>query len=162
AIAIILSGIASDGTAGIQSIKAEGGITFAQNATAKFQGMPKNAADSGFIDFVLSPEDIAKQLQAFPKIIYSISKTNKGGAPKLPDAELKKIFFLLFNEKNVDFSYYKPSTVNRRILRRMVLNRITKPHEYIKFLQENTDELNLLYKDLLINVTSFFRDKDSY
>ena len=162
AIAIILSGIASDGTVGIQSIKAEGGITFAQNATAKFQGMPKNAADSGFIDFILSPEDIAKQLQAFPKVIYSISKTNKGGATKLPDAELKKIFFLLFNKKNVDFSYYKPSTVNRRILRRMVLNRITKPHEYIKFLQENTDELNLLYKDLLINVTSFFRDKDSY
>ena len=62
----------------------------------------------------------------------------------------------------MDFSYYKPSTVNRRILRRMVLNWITKPHEYIKFLQENTDELNLLYKDLLINVTSFFRDKDSY
>ena len=161
AIAIILSGIATDGTVGIQSVKAEGGVTFAQNASAKFQGMPKSAADSGFIDFILSPTDIAKQLKAFPKIIYTISATNKETL-KISEPELKKIYFLLHNKRGVDFSHYKLSTISRRILRRMVLNRIAKTEEYIKLLHQNTDELDLLYRDLLISVTSFFRDADSY
>ena len=163
AIAVILSGIATDGTVGIQSIKAEGGVTFAQNTTAKFQGMPKSAVDSGFIDFVLSPEAIAKQLEAFPDIIDSFtSDLSKSISSKIREPELKMIYSLLLNKKGVDFSYYKPSTINRRILRRMVLNRITEPRHYVKLLQQNTDELDLLYKDLLINVTSFFRDESSY
>ncbi len=162
AIAIILSGTATDGTVGIQSIKAEGGVTFAQDATAKFSGMPKSAIDSGFIDFILSPAAIAKQLQALPKIIYSLSGANKESPLNLNDSELKKIYFLLHNKHRVDFAHYKPSTINRRILRRMVLNRVTETEDYIKLLQQNTDEVDLLYKDLLINVTSFFRDKASY
>lgn len=162
AIAVILSGIASDGTIGVQSIKAEGGVTFAQNASAKFQGMPKSAADSGFIDFILSPEEIARQLEAFPKIIYSIANTDKDASVEIGEPHLKKIYFLLLNKKKVDFSLYKPSTINRRILRRMVLNSMTKPEEYIKLLQKNPNELDLLYKDFLINVTSFFRDDALY
>jgi len=162
AIAIILSGTATDGTAGIQSIKSQGGVTFAQDASAKFQGMPKSAIDSGFIDFVLSPAHIAKQLDAFPKILYLIPALDKESSSKISEEELSKIYFLLHSKRKVDFSHYKPSTINRRILRRMLLHRITKTEDYIKLLEKKSGELDLLYKDLLINVTSFFRDTSSF
>ena len=162
AIAVILSGSASDGSMGVQSIKAEGGITFAQDDSAKFMSMPLSAIDSGFIDFILSPKQIAKQLEGFPKIIYSIASANKSAEGETSETELKKIFFLLHNKHGVDFSYYKPSTINRRIQRRMLLHRKTKAGDYIKLLQQNADEVELLYRDLLINVTGFFRDPGSY
>jgi two-component system CheB/CheR fusion protein len=162
AIAVILSGSASDGSIGVQAIKAEGGITFAQDDSAKFMSMPLSAIDSGFIDFILSPKEIAKQLEWFPKIIYSIAADTQSAEGETSKTELKKIFFLLHNKHGVDFSYYKPSTINRRIQRRMLLHRKTKPGDYIKLLQQNADEVELLYRDLLINVTSFFRDPGSY
>src|SRR6266487_414697 len=162
AIGIILSGSASDGTIGIQSIKAVGGITFAQDASAKFKGMPESAVDSGFVDFILSPASIAKQLEAFPKIVYSLAPTGKSSQVELSETQLRKVFFLLHSKRNVDFSHYKSSTINRRIIRRMVLNRTIKAEQYIKFLQQNPGEIELLYKDLLINVTSFFRDAASF
>ena len=160
AIAVILSGSATDGSIGVQAIKAEGGITFAQDATAKFMGMPLNAIDSGFIDFVLSPKAIAKQLEDFPKIIYSIAATSKPA--ETTETELKKIYFLLHNKHGVDFSYYKPNTINRRIQRRMLLHGKIKAADYVKLLQQNPGEVELLYRDLLINVTSFFREPGSY
>jgi two-component system CheB/CheR fusion protein len=162
AIAIILSGSASDGTIGIQSIKAEGGITFAQDESAKFKRMPESAIDSGFVDFILPPAAIAKQLGAFPKIVYSFAATDRRPQIDINESQLKKIFFLLHSKRNVDFSHYKSSTINRRIIRRMVLNRTTKAEQYIKFLEKNPTEVELLYKDLLINITSFFRDPASY
>jgi two-component system CheB/CheR fusion protein len=97
AIAIILSGSASDGTMGIQSIKAEGGITFAQDASAKFKGMPESAIVSGFVDFILPPEGIAKQLEAFPKIVYSLAATDRRPKIDINESQLRKIFFLLHN-----------------------------------------------------------------
>ena len=162
AIAIILSGSATDGSLGVQAIKAEGGITFAQDESAKFLSMPLNAIDSGFIDFVLSPKEIAKQLAAFPKVIYSIASSERSSEVETSETELKKIYFLLHNKHGVDFSYYKPNTINRRIQRRMVLHRITQPGDYIKLLQQAPEEVELLYRDLLINVTSFFREPGSY
>ena len=160
AIAVILSGSATDGSIGVQSIKAEGGITFAQDESAKFLGMPLSAIDSGFIDFILSPKAIAKQLEDFPKIIYSIAGINKPG--ETSETELKKIYFLLQKRHGVDFSYYKPNTINRRIQRRMLLHGKIKAADYVKLLQQNTGEVELLYRDLLINVTSFFREPGSY
>ena len=160
AIAIILSGSAADGSLGVQSIKGEGGITFAQDDSAKFLSMPLHAIDSGFIDFILSPKEIAKELENFPKIIYSIGAARKPAETSEP--ELKKIYFMLHNKHGVDFSYYKPNTINRRIQRRMLLHKKNKAADYIKFLQQNGGEVELLYRDLLINVTSFFREPRSY
>jgi len=158
AIAVILSGSAADGSIGVQSIKAEGGITFAQDDSAKFLSMPLNAIDSGCIDFILSPKEIARRLEGFPKIIHSLGSADKPAETETSETELKKIFSLLHNKHGVDFSYYKPNTINRRIQRRMIMHRKIKPADYIKHLQQNSSEVELLYRDLLINVTKFFRE----
>jgi two-component system, chemotaxis family, CheB/CheR fusion protein len=160
AIAIILSGTASDGTEGVRAIKAEGGITFAQDDTAKFRGMPENATYSGNVDFVLPPEKIAAELEKILKLPYT-------GLPSLDDIsieeqELRRIQLLLFKTARVDFSNYKQSTISRRILRRMALNKITKLDEYTKVVLNSPAEAQQLFKDLLINVTSFFREPSLY
>lgn len=159
AIGIILSGTANDGTEGVKEIKAEGGITFAQDESAKYQGMPQSAADAGYVDFILSPKEIARELA-------SISKHPFGLAPEksLPENEdeIRRILIILNTRQGVDFSCYKKSTVYRRIVRRMVLNKLKTLKEYTQLLRENEKEIGLLYKDLLINVTSFFRDPSIY
>ena len=160
AIAIILSGTAADGTEGIRAIKAEGGITFAQDETAKFRGMPENAVNSGYVDFVMSPDQIASELKSLSILPY----TGTTALSSLPDQEqeVQKIFTLLFNNLNVDFSNYKQTTITRRILRRMALHKIRELKDYTKMLRESTTELEQLYRDLLINVTSFFREPALY
>jgi two-component system CheB/CheR fusion protein len=160
AIGIVLSGTGSDGTFGIQAIKAEGGITFAQDKSALFQDMPVNAANSGFIDFVLSPAGIAKELTALIKMPYLILSPEKTIATN--ETDLRKIHVILHNKRGVDFSNYKQTTINRRILRRMTLNRCKDLQDYLKFLMKNEAEVDLLYRDLLINVTSFYRDPQLY
>jgi two-component system CheB/CheR fusion protein len=160
AIAVILSGTGSDGTLGVQSIKAHGGITFAQDETAAFSGMPKNAADAGYIDFVMPCKRIAEELASIAKNPQDLLSMNE--IVEANEAELKKIQALLHNKKGVDFGYYKQTTVNRRIMRRMALNKFKNLSEYAKYLRENEAEVDLLYKDLLINVTSFFRDPNVY
>ena len=156
AIAIILSGTAYDGTEGVQAIKAEGGITFAQDESAKFLGMPVHAAESGFVDYVLSPDKIAHELASLVRDSNGISLQNEALLTK--DEQLRKIYMMLHHKKAVDFSYYKKTTINRRILRRMTLNRLHSLSRYVNLLRDDQNELELLYKDLLINVTSFFRD----
>lgn len=160
AVATILSGSGTDGTNGIQSIKAYGGITFAQDESAAFSGMPKTAADSGFTDFVLPPKRIAEELASIakdPRGIFTMNELAEANEPAL-----KKIHLLLHNKKGVDFSYYKQTTIHRRIMRRVALNKFNDLSDYIAFLRENAQEVDLLYKDLLINVTSFFRDPNVY
>ncbi|HTE23522.1 chemotaxis protein CheB [Flavitalea sp.] len=156
AIAVILSGIGSDGTAGVQAIKANGGITFAQDDTALFQGMTRNAYESGYVDFVMSPAAIAKELASFASHDY----TKFGSLDKLETnkRELKKIQSLLYNTSGVDFSQYKQTTIDRRIMRRMALNRQKSLEDYNRYLRANPAEADLLYRDLLINVTCFFRE----
>ncbi|MHA4844200.1 chemotaxis protein CheB [Flavitalea antarctica] len=156
AIAVILSGIGSDGTAGVQAIKANGGITFAQDDSALFQGMARNAYESGYVDFVMSPATIAKELASFATHDY----TKFGSLDKIETnkRELKKILSLLYNTSGVDFSQYKQTTIERRLLRRMALNRLNTPEEYSRFLRSNRAEAELLYRDLLINVTRFYRE----
>ena len=163
AIGVILSGTASDGTLGAAAIKNEGGITFAQDSkTAKYDGMPSSAVAAGCIDLVLSPERIAEELARIRHHPYVTD-------PSLdeqysPDGQvlMRRIFRLLKQVHRVDFSDYKPATVRRRVLRRMALRRLDDLHEYVQLLQENREELENLYQDLLINVTSFFRDPSAF
>ncbi|HSR19208.1 MAG TPA: chemotaxis protein CheB, partial [Ignavibacteriaceae bacterium] len=163
-IGVILSGTASDGTLGLRAIKAEGGLTFAQDeASAKFYGMPYNAVASGNVDFVLPPYKIAKELARIglhPYVLYSFPKEEE--ASDEPDDHLSQIFKRLRIATGVDFSYYKINTVKRRITRRMILCRIENIEEYVKYLKANKKEIQDLYQDLLINVTHFFRDADAF
>ena len=156
AIAIVLSGVGFDGTQGVQAIKAEGGIAFAQDDSALFQSMARNAYESGYIDFILSPEGIANELAALARQNYAIASPEE--ELEVNERAIKRIHTLLHNRFGVDFAYYKGTTINRRILRRMALNRLNELDQYINLLRENQNELELLYRDLLINVTSFFRE----
>ncbi len=158
AIGVVLSGTASDGTLGLKAIKDHGGITFAQDeASAAYGSMPQNAAQAGVVDFILPPEQI-------PQKIHEILGINldEEHLSLQDDAVLKQIIALLRIRKGTDFTYYKQSTIHRRILRRMGLSKNETPPKYLQFLRENKAEQDLLFQDLLIPVTSFFRDEKSF
>jgi two-component system CheB/CheR fusion protein len=159
-IGIVLSGIGSDGTVGLQAIKSEGGITFTQDSSAIYNGMPDSASSSGFVDFILSPEEIAKELSRLVTMPYIIIPPEKVIADN--ESELRKVHVLLHNKRGVDFLNYKQTTINRRILRRVALNKQKDLKEYVKYLMTNAAEIDLLYQDLLINVTTFFREPTQY
>jgi two-component system, chemotaxis family, CheB/CheR fusion protein len=160
AIGVILSGTASDGTIGLQAIKESGGITFAQDDSAKFSEMPNNASQAGFVDFILSPETIASELASLVKLPYVVKSPNEILSEN--ESELRKIFVILNTRRGVDFSHYKQTTITRRILRRMTLNRLKRLEDYTMLLRGNNAEVDQLYQDLLINVTSFFREPAVY
>ena len=181
---VILSGTATDGTLGLEAIKAEGGITFAQDETARYDSMPRSAIAAGCVDFVLSPENIAKELARIAKHPVVAGKAIAAPAREtLPPARFrgpadpieseraeaeraenafKKVLLLLRNQSRVDFSLYKPTTIERRITRRMVLNKLNTLGDYANFLRGNTGELDALYSDALISVTSFFRNREAF
>src|SRR5213592_3049046 len=164
AIGIVLSGTGSDGTAGLRAIKAAGGLTFAQNQeSAKFDAMPRSAIRAGFVDLVLTPREIAREIERIsnhPYIRRSLSDPEEieKAAYKQAD-DLGRIFLSLKKQTGVDFSAYKESTLIRRIQRRMALHRIEKMSQYARFLRDNKKEIEALFDDLLINVTRFFRDE---
>ncbi len=162
AIGVILSGTANDGTVGLLSIKSAGGITFAQNSeTAKYDGMPNSAVASGVVDFVLPPDRIAQELMNIQK--QPAKKIGEGGEEfDGKDRLLKEIFRLLKTFSKVDFVDYKIATIRRRILRRMNINQITDLGDYVKLLHRNPQEIEALYRDVLINVTSFFRNPEVF
>jgi two-component system CheB/CheR fusion protein len=205
AIGVILSGTASDGTLGLEAIKAEGGITFAQDESAKYDSMPRSAIAAGCVDFVQSPAEIAHELAriaAHPYIggrretepeadrasatkheddttplpsggtgtpITGAKEARAEGKSAEPQGRsrtqengLKKILLLLRNHCGVDFSLYKSNTIQRRIARRMVLNRHEPLEDYAEFLKGNAKELDSLYSDVLISVTSFFRNPEVF
>ncbi|MDP3540883.1 MAG: chemotaxis protein CheB [Elusimicrobiota bacterium] len=155
AIAVILSGTASDGSLGVKAIKAEGGVVFAQDEeSAGFFGMPQSAADTGMVDFVLAPEGIAKELAHIAR--HPILSAD---LPAFDDAStLGSIFQLLQRGTGVDFSLYKPSTIQRRLMRRLLLHKLKKLEEYKELLAKDPDEVRALHDDLLIHVTHFFRE----
>ena len=155
AIGVILSGSASDGAMGMKMIRSEGGITFAQDETAQFKGMPEAAQEAGGVDYTLRPSKIAEELVRIARSDY-FSKVAQEA--KLPDKDLRKIFSMLDSSFGVDFTHYKPSTVERRIQRRMALQRIGTLSDYVEYLKTNANEAALLYADILIRVTGFFRD----
>lgn len=163
AIAIILSGAGSDGALGIQEIKGAGGITFAQDdRSARFDGMPRNAVATGAVDYILPPEKIAAELRRICKDHGSQFLPEDKERPNLEESRLADIFSLLRRNTGVDFSRYKQSTVRRRILRRMLLLKMTVLPEYIEYLRGHPAEVNALYQDILINVTGFFRDPEAF
>ncbi len=201
-IGVILSGTATDGTLGLEAIKAEGGITFAQDDSAKYDSMPRSAIAAGCVDFVLKPQDIAKELARIAKHPYVAGEAHEIGRPEehhasasarendetaLPsggkgtpptraeaargEAEasheksengFKKTLLLLRNHSGVDFSLYKSTTIRRRMTRRMVLNKLNSIEDYVGFLRGNAKELDALYSDVLISVTSFFRNPQAF
>lgn len=157
AIGVILSGTATDGTLGLKAIKVHGGMTFAQDeASANFGSMPNSAVNAGVVDFILPPDQIAAKLMEVVSILQK-SEIKTDSEHENTEA-FKRIITLLRIRKGTDFTYYKQSTIKRRILRRLAINKMGKPLEYYKFLQENTGEQDVLYQDLLISVTAFFRD----
>ncbi|MEP7083229.1 MAG: chemotaxis protein CheB [Betaproteobacteria bacterium] len=206
AIGVILSGSGTDGTLGLEAIKAEAGITFAQDDTSRFDSMPKSAVAAGCVDFVLPPEQIAQELAriakhpliagrapamagseddraqatehvgdptALPSGGHGTPDTGSGrmhgeaaGRAENPAREgeigFRKIMLLLRKHSGVDFSLYKSTTIRRRINRRMVLEKHDTLEGYANFLRGNVKELNALYSDVLISVTSFFRNPEAF
>ena len=210
AIGVVLSGTASDGTLGLEAIKGQGGITFAQDDSAKYDSMPRSAVAAGCVDLVLSPSDIALELARIAKHPYVAgqplelsarapddldeatahqdndppSPAGKKGSPRtgaLParaerggwekagakgangaDDGYTKTLSLLRNHSGVDFSLYKSSTIERRIARRLVISKQNTLEEYATFLRGNAKELDALCSDVLISVTSFFRNPEAF
>ena len=172
AVGVVLSGTGSDGTPGLMAIKSLGGITFAQDPkSAKFDSMPQSAIQSGAVDLVLSPQKIAEELARIahdPYVVPAITEIREetlihdGDEALSPQDSLNHIFLLLRNLCHVDFTHYKPNTIRRRIERRMVLHRMKDQSDYAKLLSHNPKEVKALYADLLINVTSFFRDPEAF
>ncbi|WP_259990144.1 chemotaxis protein CheB [Sulfitobacter sp. S190] len=159
-VAIILSGTGSDGTYGVQAIREAGGITIAQdNESAKYDGMPHNAVQTGCIDLILRPSDIGTHLQKILSSPRDFGEFRRGEMSESPVSDLLQI---LLARTRVDFREYKQATISRRIERRMVALGIRTQEEYTQFCRTNPQALDALFKDLLISVTRFFRDKDEF
>ncbi len=159
AMGVVLSGTGTDGTFGLAAIKAGGGVTFVQEpSTAKFDGMPRSALESGAADFSLAPEEIADEILRVSTHPY-IRRTLP--APQFREY-IGKLGALLKSSYSIDLSHYKPTTIERRIQRRMAVHRIERIEDYTRLCQSDAKELLALHRDLLINVTSFFRDKDPF
>jgi two-component system, chemotaxis family, CheB/CheR fusion protein len=170
AIGVVLSGGDSDGTLGLEAIKAAGGLTLAQSeASAQVTSMPHMAIATGQVDFVLPPEEIATTLANLSRHPYlsrpvtsSPDLTATEAATVSEAATLAAIFALIKTTSQVDFSQYKSTTLKRRLLRRMVLHRIESMDRYRQYLQENPAEIQALCQEILISVTSFFRDAGAF
>jgi two-component system CheB/CheR fusion protein len=186
AIGVILSGAGSDGAVGLKAIKEAGGITFAQDgATAKYDSMPRSAVATGCVDFVLSPAKIAEEIarlldtpkstkrraaanarqrrgQVRPRKTSAALADGAASAASWPaapeDLNLRKVFLLLRTRTGVDFSVYRLNTIRRRLARRLALHKLKALEHYVRFMREHPAEIDALYQDLLINVTSFFRN----
>jgi two-component system CheB/CheR fusion protein len=164
-IGVILSGTASDGTDGCSAIKAAGGITFAQDLeSAKYDSMPRSAIQAGCIDFEMSPKNIANELVRVSRHPY-IARTPEESqeiAVIAPQTDMDALFAMVREATGVDFMHYKQSMLQRRIKRRMVLHRLHRLKDYIRFIKSNHGEIDELYRDILIHVTGFFRDEPSF
>ncbi|HPI23924.1 MAG TPA: chemotaxis protein CheB, partial [Spirochaetota bacterium] len=156
AIGIILSGTGSDGVRGIRAIKETGGMIMVQSEeSAKFDGMPRSAISTGLADVVLAPDEMPGRLLSFMKCPYAAAERPQA---LLSDEDgITRIFALLRDQMKVDFTFYKPSTVLRRIERRMTVNQIQDLRDYVRFLELRPGEVSTLHRELLIGVTSFFR-----
>lgn len=161
AIGVVLSGAMSDGTLGLEAIKAAGGITFAQNDTAQHDSMPRSAVASGCVDFVLSPNKMADEIARIARHPYvtPAPKPAELGAEPSSHARIAEI---VHRALGVDFTHYKASTLLRRITRRMVLLKLTTMKDYEDYLQRDPAEVEALFQDILISVTTFFRDPGSF
>ena len=157
-IGVILSGMGSDGTLGLRAIKEKAGVVLVQDpATAKFDGMPRSAVDAGLADIVAPVDELPGKILAYLQRTPLIARPELALQDKSQSA-LEKAVILLRAHTGHDFSLYKRNTLYRRIERRMGIHQISKMASYVRYLQENSQELELLFKELLIGVTNFFRD----
>ncbi len=163
AIGVVLSGTGSDGTLGVRAIKGEGGMVMVQSlASSEHDGMPRSALETGLVDYELPPAKMPARIMAYVAQAFgNIPKSAMDQPPKVENA-LKKMFILLRDQTGHDFSQYKPSTIHRRVERRMAVHQIESMDGYVKFLQQDPSEVEGLFRDLLIGVTSFFRDKEAF
>ncbi len=164
AIGVILSGTGSDGTAGLKHIKDSGGLTLVQDpTTSSYDGMPQSAIDAGIVDFIMAPEKISEKLMELHQVFTEASSDNSDTVKdKINEDGFRQILALLKVRVGVDFNFYKQTTVRRRILRRMVMLQLASVKEYVDYLKKNKTELDILFQDLLIPVTSFFRDTATF
>jgi two-component system CheB/CheR fusion protein len=162
AVGIILSGMGTDGTSGLKAIKEKMGLVMVQDiSSAKYDGMPTSAINTGLADFVAPVNELPARLQNY----VNHSPIQTGRLPvleKKTSSALNKIFAILRAQTGNDFSLYKKSTVNRRIERRLNIHQISNINQYVRYLSGNSQEVDLLFKELLIGVTCFFREPDSY
>lgn len=162
AIGVLFSGTGTDGTVGLNAIKAHGGLTIVQETgTAAYPGMPQNAIDSGAANFILRPDKVIDKLKEL-NLSFKLLSGNEKPVEIRSEDNFKNILALIRVRKDVDFTYYKQSTIQRRILRRMALKGIPDVNEYYNYLLAHKQEQDILYQDLLIPVTSFFRDPDIF
>jgi len=173
AIGVIFSGTGADGTSGMEDIKAEGGITFVQEpGTAKYDSMPRNAIDSGCVDFILRPRDIAREIARIQHHPYLQTQEGAGAergeeladsaAQPKSERDFSVILEQLRKSSGVDFTQYKPNTIYRRTMRRMMILKKESVGEYASHLKEHPEESSQLFEDVLIPVTSFFRDFEAF
>jgi two-component system CheB/CheR fusion protein len=163
AICIILSGTGTGGTLGMKAVKEEGGLAMVQEPeSAKYDGMPRSAIATRLADYILPPDKMPEQLIAYVR--HAFVKLPEKVTESLPDkAEwLQKVYVLLRSQTGHDFSYYKKNTIIRRLERRMMVNQIDNPSDYVNYLQKNPMEIDTLFRELLIGVTNFFRDPESF
>jgi two-component system, chemotaxis family, CheB/CheR fusion protein len=169
AICVVLSGTASDGTLGLRMIKGEGGMAMAQAPeTTEYPGMPRSAIGTGLVDFVLPPDEMPGKLMEYART--ALAGPSRSDGPKTPRAESppgssdarEMLFALIRDQTGHDFSEYKDSTVHRRVKRRMVVQQVDRLEDYVRFLKSSPEEVEALFRDLLIGVTRFFRDPEAF
>lgn len=163
AAAIVLSGMGTDGTLGIKEIKVNDGLVFVQSEeSAKYDGMPRSAINTGIVDMIMAPADMPEKLfQYFSHTAQQVQEIPAQPSVK-EEGWIHKIYAILRSQVGHDFSSYKRNTILRRISRRMSLNHISSHEVYVHYLRENPDEINVLFRELLIGVTNFFRDPESF
>jgi two-component system CheB/CheR fusion protein len=163
AIGVVLSGTGSDGAEGVRAIKAEDGITFAQSPeSAKFSGMPAAAVAAGAIDVCLPVADLAREIVRVGRHPFLHRREEEPLTGAEDDREFRKALLLVRGAVGIDFSEYKSASIRRRLARRMALHRLTKLEDYVRLLRDDPAELIALYDDILIHVTSFFRDGGAF
>jgi two-component system, chemotaxis family, CheB/CheR fusion protein len=163
AIGIILSGTGTDGTLGAKAIKNVSGMMMVQDAeSARFPGMPQSAVATGLVDYVLSPEQMPAELLAYVRGPYLTRSAAAPAALAVPPEVLQEILSLIQTHTGHSFAAYKISTIHRRIERRLTLHQMTQPDHYLRYLREHPEEIDTLFQELLIGVTSFFRDPEAF
>ena len=162
-VAVVLSGAGSDGALGLKAVSDSGGLTFVQEpSTARHHGMPQSALDSGVADYSLAPEEMAQELLAHARHLAVIDGEDESAAREEVEAVLPEICERLLRVSGHNFSHYKPSTLTRRILRRIQVLRVPSARQYVERLDSDPAEPDNLFKEFLINVTSFFRDLEAF
>ncbi|MGZ3608201.1 MAG: chemotaxis protein CheB, partial [Syntrophales bacterium] len=163
AICIILSGTGSDGTLGLRAVNGAGGMSMVQDpAAAKYDGMPESAIKTGLADYILPAEKMPEQLIGYVARFYQKAARRTPPPPEKTPGAMQKIFMLLRSKTGHDFSLYKKNTIHRRIEKRMSVHQFEDTSKYVRYLQEHPDEVKVLFKELLIGVTNFFRDVEAF